>query len=410
MKRMILGFVSGLAAMAMVALPASAEGVMADVQADLDAAHLSVAGTRLQARLEEVPSDDQARFALGTVQFLAAVENLGQGLYRYGLNSGSGSHSRSSMIPALQIPVPVNPKPEEISYDRFQDLLRNFTAELEAAEMTLAAIKDETVVLPLDLAAIRLDLDGDGAGGADEGLIVLFERFGWRLPADQRNTALGVDFDWGDVAWLQGYCHLLQAIADVTLAYDWHEAFDVTFPSYFPMPSSPNAQLGHSAESFSDILDIVAFIHLIRWQMVDRERLLAVQQHFLSVVALSRESWKRIGAETDNGREWIPNPQQSAAIAGARVTAETIEGWQLFLADFEALLQGRKLLPHIRLQAGLNLDRFFKESESFDLVLMIQGSAALPYMEQGEMATSRSWDRMVALMGGNFLRTAAWFN
>jgi hypothetical protein len=144
--------------------------------------------------------------------------------------------------------------------------------------------------------------------------------------------------------------------------------------------------------------------------MVDRERLLAVQQHFLSVVALSRESWKRIGAETDNGREWIPNPQQSAAIAGARVTAETIEGWQLFLADFEALLQGRKLLPHIRLQAGLNLDRFFKESESFDLVLMIQGSAALPYMELGEMATSRSWDRMVALMGGNFLRTAAWFN
>jgi len=409
MKR-IIGPICGLLVTLLAVSPASAEGVMAEVQGNLAAAHLAEAETALRARLAETPTDDQARFALGTVQFLAAVEHLGQGLYRYGLNSGTGQRSRSSMIPALHIPVPINPKPEEISYGRFQDLLRAFTTELEAAEKTLAAIKDEKVVLPLDLAQIRLDLDGDGKGGTDEALIALFERFGWRLPADQRNAALAVDFDWGDVAWLQGYCHLLQAIADVTLAYDWHEAFDVTFPSYFPMPSSPNAQLGYSPDSYSDILDIVAFIHLIRWQLADRDRLLAVQQHFLSVVALSRESWKRIGAETDDVREWLPNPQQASAIAGARVTVETIEGWQLFLADFEALLQGKKLLPHFRLKNGLNLDRFFRESESFDLVLMIQGSAALPYMEQGEMASLSSWDRIFALMGGNFLRTAVWFN
>ena len=389
---------------------ALADGVMTDVQADLANAHLSQADTVLNTRLAEAPGDDQARFALGAVQFLAAIEHLGHGLYRHGLNSGPGQHGRRSLLPALRIPVPINPRPEELTYDAFQGLLRDFTAELDAAEKTLAAIRDEKVVMPLDLAQVRLDLNGDGAGGTDEGLIPLFEAFGSRLPAAQRNTGLAVDFDWGDVAWLRGYCHLLQAIADVSLAYDWHEAFETTFPSYFPMPHSPNAKLGQSDQSFSDILDIVAFIHLIRWQVVDRSRLLGVQQHLEAMVQSSQESWDRIGAETDNVREWIPNPQQVSAIGGVRITAETIEAWRLFLGDFQALLEGKKLLPHLRLAGGLNLDRFFRESETFDLVLMIQGSAALPYLEQGDMASGRSWDRMVSLMGGNFLRYAIWFN
>ena len=43
------------------------------------------------------------------------------------------------------------------------------------------------------------------------------------------------------------------AIAEFPLAHDWHEAFEVTFPSLFPMPSSPY-----------HILDLIAKLEEIR--------------------------------------------------------------------------------------------------------------------------------------------------
>ncbi|MEO0970116.1 MAG: hypothetical protein AAFX80_17740 [Cyanobacteria bacterium J06639_18] len=33
-------------------------------------------------------------------------------------------------------------------------------------------------------------------------------------------------------------------------------------------------------------------------------------QNLQTVTALSRQSWKLILAETDNDREWLPNPKQ----------------------------------------------------------------------------------------------------
>jgi hypothetical protein len=57
------------------------------VQAALYAGQTGQAASAAKSRLADVPGDAQARFALGAVQFLQAIENLGQGLYRYGLRS-----------------------------------------------------------------------------------------------------------------------------------------------------------------------------------------------------------------------------------------------------------------------------------------------------------------------------------
>ena len=132
--------------------------------------------------------------------------------------------------------------------------------------------------------------------------------------------------------------------------------------------------------------------------------------HLESVVDLSHENWRRILAETDNGREWLPNPLQTGAIPGLAVTQPRIDAWMLFLDEFGAMLKGEKLMPHWRLAQGVNLRRVFLEPRPFDLVLWIQGSAALPYAEPGPVSKTETWEHIVTLMQGDFFTYAAWFN
>jgi hypothetical protein len=58
----------------------------------------------------------------------------------------------------------------------------------------------------------------------------------------------------------------------------------------------------------------------------------------------------------------------------------------------------------------MNLRRLFLEPTTFDLVLLIQGSAALPYLEDGELTESDTWRRIMQVFGGDFFRYAVWFN
>ena len=105
-----------------------------------------------------------------------------------------------------------------------------------------------------------------------------------------------------------------------------------------------------------------------------------------------------------------PNPSQTGVLPGMQVSEARVTGWQNFLDEFEAILQGKKLIPHWRFEEGINLRRFFVEPRAFDIVLLIQGSAALPYLEEGELTSGESWNQMMQLFGGEFFRYFIWFN
>jgi hypothetical protein len=156
--------------------------------------------------------------------------------------------------------------------------------------------------------------------------------------------------------------------------------------------------------------DLIAFIHLLHWPVVVPERMQSVLAHLEAIPPLSRENWTRIQAETDNSKEWLPNPRQTGFLPGVTVTQEQIDGWMLLLDEVEALLKGEKLLPHWRFDNGINLRRLFLEPTTFDVVLLFQGSAALPYLEEGELSTGVTWQRIGGLIGGNFIGYAIWFN
>jgi hypothetical protein len=403
----------------------AASDLVQRVQGLLYAGRTADAAAAAEARLAESPGDHQARFALGAVEFLQAVERLAQAFHRYGLSSTYQDPTGMAGLPFLRVPVPANPHPEPMTYDGLRAILEAFVADLAKAEATLAGITTADVQFPLNIGLIRLDLDGDGVASEDETAWQIFQRVGFPELDAAKAAALETDFDGGDVPWLQAYCHLLMAMGDFLLAYDWHEAFDATFHNVFPLAETPLGRLqrgdaekaakGGAASPAAPnpdagIADLVAFIHLIRWPVVAPDRLADSLAHLEAMVRLSRESWRRIMAETDHGREWIPNPRQTGVLPGMRVTDEQVKSWLLVLDQLDALLTGKMLLPHWRFDKGINLRRLFLEPRTFDLVLLVQGSAAIPYLEDGETVSADRWETLMSVFGGDFLRYFVWLN
>lgn len=415
-----------VALMALVAQSFGSSELIEGVQSHLNSGQAARAVAAAESRLAAAPDDDQARFALGAIQFLQSVERLSQGLHRYGLRGG-GYRADGGLLglPLLRMPVPPNPNPDELTYEALRDILKTFVDDLAAAEATLSEIKSDQIDLPLNIGLIRLDLNNDGEGSDDESLWLMFRVVAGAVWLDEEAAEqLNVDFDASDVAWLRAYCHLLMAIAEFPLAHDWHEAFEISFPSIFHMPSSPNLRLGEVYEAepeiamgledrsmIASIADLIAFVHLNHWPVVEPQRMRNVLGHLERMVQLSRENWERILAEPDQGKvEWIPNLTQTGALPRMQVTQRQIDGWTSFLDEFEAILEGKKLIPHWRFDEGINMRRFFLEPSTFDIVLLIQGSAALPYLDEGELTTGDTWFTIMNLFGGDFFRYFIWFN
>ncbi|MDA9982387.1 hypothetical protein N9H39_06545 [Gammaproteobacteria bacterium] len=382
------------------------------VQVHLYAGELDKAASQAQERLIVFPQDDQARFTLGAIQFLRAIEQLGQELYRYGLRTIYRDRTGMGALPIMRIPVPENPDPEEITYSALREIFQHLISNLETSESTLSEISSNEVDLPLNIGRISLDLDSDGIASERETLWHMYKQVvnaGWLNPEEA--SALLADFDVSDVSWLRAYCHLLMAVAEFSLAHDWQETFEATFQAFFPTVN-PEFQSLIKNNLYDDLGDLIAFVHLLHWPVVEPQRMRSTLAHLESMVSLSRESWNEIMAETDNRNEWIPNPQQMSVLPGMSVTEIQVSAWQQFLNEFDALLQGEKLLPHWRFRQGINLRRFFIEPKTFDLVLMIQGYSAVPYLEDGVFTTGDTWLQIITMFGGfgGFITYFVWFN
>ena len=220
------------------------------------------------------PADAQARFSLGVIQFVRAVERMVQTFHRYGLRA----HAGGDMLPFARLPIPDNPNPEPIRYADLRALFVRWTEDLTQAEATLAKVGTTDVKLPLHFGLIRLDLNGDGKAEADERLFNLYTQ----LNAAVRNQVtqeaareFQITFDQGDAVWLRGYCHLLMAMSEVYLARDAHELFEHTAPYFFPNAETPFPFLrrhpvaNRQQFEMADALDAIAFIHLLRFPVLE---------------------------------------------------------------------------------------------------------------------------------------------
>jgi len=313
------------------------------VETYLHSGELAQGEQALEARLAAAPKDDQARFGLGVLRFVRGVERLGQFLHEY------GAKSENAHVPFLRLPVPKNPDPAPITYMALRRGLDDFHRDLAAAELTLAGVTDDNVRLPLRLASIHLDLDGDGK--ATDRFLDLLKAVMQRQRFDflAGNPDFLVSFDRGDVAWLRAYCHLLMGMLDLYLAADTERMFDLTAPDLFARPKRP---ADGTAEERRNRLSQPPLTITFR----EPARLGRFRQHFIKVAELNRETWKLVRAETDDDHEWLPNPKQHAVI-GLPVRDEMIDRWLAMMAELEALLKGeRTLLKAFASKNGKGLD------------------------------------------------------
>jgi hypothetical protein len=344
-----------------------------------------------------------------------------------------GAKSENTNIPFLRLPVPKNPEPASINYPAFRRILDDFDRDLSTAEVTLAAVTDDKVKLPLRLAAIRLDLAGDGK--PTDKFIDILQKIMQRQQFDflKSNPEFLVGFDRGDVAWLRAYCHLLMGMLDFYLAFDTKRQFDLSADELFGKPKK-RSDRGHGdrwkkfpdgtwkklpdpdAEKRQKVQDA--------WKEIavkEPARLGRFRKHLIQVAELNRETWKHIRAETDDDHEWLPNPKQKGVL-GLPVRDEMVDAWLAMMAELEALLDGKRTFLQAFINKngkGLNLKILFDDPpEKFVLdpdqplgILKTLENLPDKYWSKGkEVDYDLMWRALQVFGDPTAVAYAAWFN
>ncbi len=387
--------------------------------------------TELVAKLAKNEEDAATRASLGIVQFIKAVEELSQDYYRFGVEP-----QRGIAVGNMLVPRTANPIPKPISYSDARGIFERFETQLTKAEATLAKFKPADIKLPIDVSKIYLDINNDGkmTGNVPIWTIVSFSSVSNPNNANVGLNAVTIAFDDADIFWLRGYVHVLLGTVNIVLAHDWRDAFERTAHLVFAKPETPYPFLLIEGEqqnwSANQIFDLVAFIHVINFEVVEPKRMQAALAHFEQVVALSRVTWKWIGKETDNDREWLPGPTQNSVVLAGQVGGQLGANWAKVLDRTELVLQGKELIPFWRGYAdgnawvlfnnssntkfhpelGINLRKVFTDPKRFDLVLWLQGTGVAPFLEKGKTIDLQAWQDLSQSFGGRLPFFSFWIN
>ncbi len=357
------------------------------------------------------PAPDEL-LALGGLRFLVAVETALQERYLHA-NTFAGA------VPILRLPIQDNPTPAAYDPELLERIMVQVSSDMAGVEAVLARLEDtgrftDDFGLVLNLDDVWFDIDGNGSRHeTGEGVLDLMQSI-TQMPRLPPGAEPIIRFDASDISWLRAYAHLLAGVAEFVLMFNPTEVYRQTQPAMDADPvfgTTDNSGWLSATHS-----DLIASVVLMARGSGDPDHSRAALAHFEETITHARIFWDRVAQEQDNVAEWIPNTRQVAAIGGLEIPAEVVSAWRAVLDDAARILQGELLLGHWRFPGtdgqpvGVNLRRVFEDPQSVDLVLWIQGSAAVPYLESGPVADNASWRQFNRMLNGDGVLFAVWFN
>lgn len=387
-----------------LATPLHAESLSAEIGSK------GLGATEMRLAALPAPSDAE-RFALGGVRFLGAIEAALQ------LRYGAGLTDRTGMLPFLRLPIADNPAPARFQPAMIAGLFQTVDAKLEMARAPLVDIKESSdFTLEINFADLWFDINANHARDPGEDALATLGPMllGWQWDSrDPTTPAPVVKFDAADAAWLSAYTHLLQGISALVLAYDPTEPITRVTTARDKMVSFGGAApsfLGGGSDGLDEV-DLIAIVIAALQQSPDATRMATAQHHFLAMIADNRRFWATVALEADDAAEWLPNDKQRSAL-GVTLPPDTGKLWLGVLDDAEALLRGTKLAPYWRQEgaAGVNIAKVFTDPRPADLAGWIQGWAAAPYLEQGQLVSDQNWRAFEQMMGGEAMLLSFYLN
>lgn len=359
------------------------------------------AAAQLETTGVQTPSD---QFAMGGLQFLAAVEGALQTRYTYDLTSDR--MNQIADVPFLRLPIAPNPAPKPFDPAAIEMIFVDAIAHLGSATDSLDTISGtDTVVVGIALADLWFDINSNGQRESGEGFISVVGNVLGETPDTPIATDIVIQFDTADAAWLSAYAHMLSGMSELILSTDPAPALASVLDGAQAMDKLRGHQLQRMGFFGGDelpLIDAFAGVVVALEGPLDRERTRAAHQHFLDAIADNREFWTRLDAETDNAAEWVPNSRQQSALP-LQFPSNIGDGWQAVLADAEDVLTGTQLLPHWRLGqgAGLNLAKMLQDPPVVDVIGLFQGYSLAPYAERGRVVSFDSMREFDEMTGGN---------
>jgi hypothetical protein len=195
--------------------------------------------------------------------------------------------------------------------DKAERALAQVDADLAAAEA------EPDLSLELCLACWQRDWNMNGRiDSRDERLLEIeYDGDGHALPEDDPRRKPTFRFDAGDVAWARAAVAFQRAALDVLLAYRWYELWANLIRKSTMLIHIPLVEKGRIAQARKLILEGL--------DQADRARALYL-------------------AETDDDREWVPNPRQKSHPMPLTVDDAVYATWRDVAGDLRRLVAGKE--------------------------------------------------------------------
>lgn len=249
---------------------------------------------------------------------------------------------------------------------------------LDAIDRDLEIVaKDPGFSLELCIACLEIDWNGErGVDARDRRMLELeYDGKGGELEDGDVRRRPTFRFDVGDAEWARAMIGFQRAIVNLVLAYDWHE-LDKIF--------------GDRDDSRRVVV-----------RLADKARV--TKAYELIVFALDRSAAERVAylAETDDDREWVPNPRQKNHPIPLAVDDALYATWSSVLGDVKDLLASKTGLSFKELGRLLDDDLEAMAPAAFlDLGAMLREPSDIVLDLSDESETPKNMERIVRGLAG----------